>query len=491
MNFDLCICNMAGSKNIIRKQTLHFQYNGNADGFALQKDVSDWCNFNLIPEIEQQLEEFSQNDNYLSIDKLEINAEVDSKNWKQKIRDELIYELKQKISRYKPELPDIKKTTEGRDAKLDKLIIFYLKTGYLPWWGRAFLVSDFKTVFRNWVTEEKFANRIEFIRKELEQIVSQKVVARIVNKVPDKLFFQFLKHIYDEQTEIIIQFEAFFESFILNKISEEEQIKITKPVYVLILYSILKNKGKIEIESILSSICKELDVFQILPKIIKRQPEEASVMTNPVVRSWQKIVINEQKKLKKERRLTPGKSFPKLLKAETENREVPEAETQEGIYIDNAGAVIFAAFIPALFEKLGITENGIIINPDLAALTIQYCVSGTSEIEEYELVLPKILCGLTIDFPVNTNIEILEEQKSESELMLHSLIGHWPVLKDTSVEGLREAFLNRSGKLSMINEEWMLNVEQKAYDMLLERIPWTFSIIKLPWMETLLKTEWI
>jgi hypothetical protein len=482
---------MAGSKNIIRKQTLHFQYNGNADGFALQKEVSDWCNFNLIPEIEQQLDMFSQNDNYLSIDKLEIEAKVDSENWKQKIRDELIYELKQKISRYIPQLPDIKKTKVGRDAKLDKLIIFYLKTGYLPWWGRTFLDNDFRTVFKNWITEEKSAKRIELIREELENNITHIVALRIVNQVPGKLFFKFIKSIYKEHAEIILQFEAFFESIILNKISKEEQLKITKPVYVLILYSILLNKGKIETESILPLIFKELNVFQILPKIIKMQPEEASVKANPVVRFWQKFVANEQKKLKKERRLTPDKSNEKLLKPETEDREVVEAEKQEGIYIDNAGAIIFAAFIPALFEKLGITENGKIINPDLAVLSIQYCVSGQVEIEEYELVLPKILCGLDIDFPVDTNIGILEEQKSESKLMLQSLIGHWPVLKDTSVEGLREAFLNRSGKLSMINNEWVLNVEQKAYDMLLERLPWTFSIIKLPWMKTLLKTEWI
>ncbi len=486
---------MADLKHIIRKQSLHFRYNGNADGLALQKEVSDWCTFSLIPGIEQQLDELNLSTNYLSIDTLVIDAEVDSKNWKQKIRDSLIYELRQKFNRNEPALSDNKKTPVAKDIKLDSLIIFYLKTGYIPWWGKAFLDNDFKTVFINWITEEKSATRIELIREELEQIVSQKVAGRIVNQVPEKLFFQFIKYIYKELAGIILQYEALIEAIILNNISEEEQKTIIKPVYVILLYSVLRTKGKIENESILSLIYKELDMFHVLPKVIKQQPDESGIKSNRVVQLWQKLVLNEQKikqeKLKKEFRLTPYKLIKKISKPKTEGPVGMEDEIQEGIYIDNAGAVIFAAFIPVLFENLGLTKNGKIVNPDLAVLIIQYCVSGPVLTEEYELVLPKILCGLSIDFPVNTNLGILEEQRSESELMLHSLIDHWPVLKDTSVEGLRQAFLNRSGKLSFVNEEWVLNVEQKAYDMLLERIPWTFSIIKLPWMEALLKTEWI
>jgi len=264
-------------------------------------------------------------------------------------------------------------------------------------------------------------------------------------------------------------------------------------------------------------IYKELEEYQVLHKIIKNKPEEKWMKTNPVVRFWQKFILNEQKTLakktdkqkpliqnktkpeakqeknKKERKLTSDKSIEKLSDTEKANEKlaVMEEEIQEGIYIDNAGAVIFAAFIPALFEKLGLTENGKIVNPDFATSIIQYCVSGRSQIEEYELVLPKILCGLDIDFPVEPNIEFNENQISEVDSMLRSIISHWSALGDTSLEGLREAFLNRSGKLSFTNDEWLLVIEQKAFDMLLERIPWSFSIIKFPWMETLLKTEWI
>jgi hypothetical protein len=79
----------------------------------------------------------------------------------------------------------------------------------------------------------------------------------------------------------------------------------------------------------------------------------------------------------------------------------------------------------------------------------------------------------------------------EVDEMLLSLIEYWAVLKNTSIDGLRESFLKRNGKLSRLNDEWLLQVEQKPFDMLVQQLPWSISMIKLPWMTHLLKTEWV
>ena len=137
---------MTSSLHTIRKQTLQFQYNGNADGFALQKEVGDWCNFTLIPEIEQELDLLELDENYFSIDMLEIEATADKTDWQQKIRDELIFSLKQKLSycksKFKAEESDksetkkyqeednIKSVTKAR--KLDELILYYFEMDTCP-----------------------------------------------------------------------------------------------------------------------------------------------------------------------------------------------------------------------------------------------------------------------------------------------------------------------------------------------------------------------
>ena len=70
------------------------------------------------------------------------------------------------------------------------------------------------------------------------------------------------------------------------------------------------------------------------------------------------------------------------------------------------------------------------------------------------------------------------------------MIDNWKVLGNTSVAGLRETFLQRQGRLQLRDDAWRLRVEPKAFDMLLDQLPWGFSTIKYPWMERAIYVEW-
>jgi len=509
----------------IRKQTLQFQYNGNADGFALQKEVDDWCNFNLIPEIEQQLDLLDLDDNYITIDKLEIEATANKNDWQQKIRDELIYSLKRKLSSFETKFAekDSNKTVT-RTRKLDELILYYFENGYLPWWGNVLITDNFETVLQSWIREEMSQSRAVSISEKLKQTTSENQIERIVNLIPSELFFQLLKNIYQQDLEIISHTESFLGEVIANNISSTQQKAIAKAVYGFILTMMIENKGIINIDVLLQFIHGEATKSKVYAKMLKSTAiEKIEHIANPVKKAWQQLLIQEikrQKKVsnrqqlsvdetiattnliqeekeiaeiaKKENRLQYNKLIDRLTNPDSAKKSKDNlmAELLEGIYIDNAGAVIFAAFIPALFTQLGLEKDGVIQKPDLAAMIIQYCVTGNAKIAEYELVLPKILCGLEIEFTVNTNTKILTRHMKEVDEMLLSLIEYWSVLKNTSIDGLRESFFKRSGKLSRMNNEWLLQVEQKPFDMLLVQLPWSMSMIKLPWMENLLKTEW-
>jgi hypothetical protein len=122
---------------------------------------------------------------------------------------------------------------------------------------------------------------------------------------------------------------------------------------------------------------------------------------------------------------------------------------------------------------------------------LQYLCSGITGTPEYELALNKILCGVSLEYPIEKEIDLPEGYKEETEKLLNSAIGHWNALKNTSSDGLRNTFLMCDGKLSLKDGEWKLQVEQKAYDILLNKIPWGFSMIKLPWMKNLLEVEWV
>ena len=63
-------------------------------------------------------------------------------------------------------------------------------------------------------------------------------------------------------------------------------------------------------------------------------------------------------------------------------------------------------------------------------------------------------------------------------------------MQNTSIPNLRGAFLIRDGLLSEKEDRWTLHVENKAYDIVLEYLPWTISMIKLPWMHKRIDVAW-
>ncbi len=68
--------------------------------------------------------------------------------------------------------------------------------------------------------------------------------------------------------------------------------------------------------------------------------------------------------------------------------------------------------------------------------------------------------------------------------MSEIVINRWNALDETSIEGLRESFLKRKGKVVfMESNEIILFVEKKSYDMLIDKLPWSIDTIRLPWLE--------
>jgi len=163
-------------------------------------------------------------------------------------------------------------------------------------------------------------------------------------------------------------------------------------------------------------------------------------------------------------------------------------------YINNAGLVLVYPYLQPLFQSQGLLVKNQFknrVSRDKAVQFLCYLAYGETGLPEYELVLPKLLCGLLPVDTVNRFLPLSEEEKSEADSLLKALLAHWNALKNTSAEGLRINFLQREGRLQWKNEEWRLRVTQLTHDILLDRLPWGISIIRLPWMKFFLKTEWV
>ncbi|WP_430410651.1 contractile injection system tape measure protein [Kordia sp.] len=165
----------------------------------------------------------------------------------------------------------------------------------------------------------------------------------------------------------------------------------------------------------------------------------------------------------------------------------------EGIAIPNAGLVLLNNYFLMLMNRLGILENNEFKTEEdqqNAVHYFQYIVTGLTQTEESLLVLNKILSGLSPNAPVKNSIDMTDDQKELIDGLIKAAIGYWDAIGETSINGFRGNWLVREGILRETEERWELTVEKRAYDILLTKSPFSFSIIKLPWMPKPLHVTW-
>ncbi|MCC2545344.1 hypothetical protein LJY25_02720 [Hymenobacter sp. BT175] len=188
-----------------------------------------------------------------------------------------------------------------------------------------------------------------------------------------------------------------------------------------------------------------------------------------------------------------GRKNREITPSDSRMQAVEEAPPLETVYIANAGLVLLWPFLTTLFDRLGYLQDAQFPEPApaaRAALLLQFLATGSEAAPEHALALNKLLCGIGQPQPLLAGLVLTDEEKSMGESLLKAVIGRWEILKNTSVAGLRETFLQRQGKMEWVEERVQLTVETKTLDILLDRRPWSISIIKLPWMALPLYVTW-
>jgi hypothetical protein len=166
-------------------------------------------------------------------------------------------------------------------------------------------------------------------------------------------------------------------------------------------------------------------------------------------------------------------------------------DERRGLYVENAGLVLLHPFLPQFFRALQIAGEYELLRPGEALRLLHFLATGSEDAPEYDLVLPKILCGLSPASLAGESAPLSGEEREESSALLSAVIHHWDALKNTGIDALRESFLKRNGKLTRWHDGgWLLQVESNSFDILLDQLPWGFSMIRLPWMAQMLHVEW-
>jgi hypothetical protein len=168
----------------------------------------------------------------------------------------------------------------------------------------------------------------------------------------------------------------------------------------------------------------------------------------------------------------------------------------DALYVPNAGLVLLWPFIQRFADRLGLLQPGKPVRwrdavaAQRAAVLLQCVVSGDAAPPEFQLALPKLLCGLPLDEPLVLDDALSDIEQAECEALLVAAIAQAPILRQMSVAGFRGSFGLRTGQLSTRDGHWLLRVERQVFDLVIDRFPWSAALVRLPWMPALLQVQW-
>lgn len=197
-------------------------------------------------------------------------------------------------------------------------------------------------------------------------------------------------------------------------------------------------------------------------------------------------------------------SFTRKLK-ETElhitdtERALEDSVQPRYIEIQNAGLCLLAIWFSRLFDMLGLLREREDGRKELknteaqirAIFLLQRLVTDEKrEYREQELVFNRILTRCPFHVPLPGALELTSWEIQIVESMLAGVKANWDKLKNTSVKGFQRSFIERSGTLEQREEKWVLYVENRAYDILLDSLPWSYQQIQLPWLEKKINVVW-
>jgi|AntRauTorcE11897_2_1112592.scaffolds.fasta_scaffold16854_2 hypothetical protein len=481
-------------QHIIKKQIIQLRLNSRQDAFRIQNRMSEHYRHDLLPVMETLFDEAAGTDETLYIDSLEIDLgvltekDIGRPKWDDEILALLTNQLREKLKQHSI---GVKKTSEQQPASIGigRQWLFYMKRGYLPWnlleTGKGWKQKVLEALSTDYESVTALRNLIRSDADALTRIVEQHNEAFLVQLI-ETVTAQKQQHL----SELLDELEILYRSLV--KIQTLKYVGSKGEIRNMFWRTILEVSAPPDTTGV-ESVYVKLILERLFGRPI-RSRDLSKEVTSKLTNLMPIIGLLEEKSPNIGKDISSEIDEEINLRQNGKTKEDEEkAELGEGIFVLQAGAVLLHPFLGTFFDRLKLTKAGAFI--DLAAqqkalYLVHYLCIGAVEAEEHELVIPKVLCGYPLKKPVIKGVRLTEKEKDEADHLLEELIRQWEKLKNTTPAGLREAFLQRNGKLLTKNDLWYIQVESDTIDILLDHLPWNLSMIKLPWMKDIIRVEW-
>jgi hypothetical protein len=464
------IINKNGMNHFIKKQIVQLRAENRQEIFQAQHLLSRFYWREIVPALDSVLDELSGPDELITIDRFVFDLGAlsldDLENGKFEtiaaFRTELIKLIKSAGSTGPVQ---VNKTTIG----ICQQWLFYLEHGYLNWNTAA-------------INEQWYQAVLEALAVDYSSVTSLRILMEQKPYVVKRI-------IADHDIEFILQLVVI--------LSGRRQDQLRR--YVKELTHLLQSDAElselvlrptaiwgstVEVEELIKSFIRQRYMEKASLQTLVQRAEELQLILLPLLREvWSEPEI----------RLGKPVSETALEEAEIESEHaIPPGQIKE-LYTSYAGLVLLHPFLASFFNRLSLVEENQFKDlycREKALYLLFYLVAGHTDPKDYELVIPKLIVDHPLKMPVPVKPAITDEDLGEARELLETVNQHWDKMKGSSIDALRESFLQRKGKLEIKDNEAHLLMETASIDVLLDYLPWNLSIIKLPWKKQLIKVDW-
>lgn len=488
---------MADSTITIRRQVLDVEVAGTqADGLALQRRLPGWCADVLSPALETELARFDPGDAHLFVERLEVDVpQIGLDRLEAELADAVRAAVADFFRKNPPGRPAgpgasgaeaasrVGVQLRAKEAVVADALVAFLRTGRLPW---SFLLPA---------------------GMPLEQYVVHTWSASAPGGIPPSTLARLVGVLASgtARNRLMMQFSPPFVRRLLRAWSPAlvDQVEQTLTVLDDDPASTSEGAGP----SGEAAFTRGAWEAALAAAAEGRTPETAALART----AWQGMTtLGGQDRLgvlletrwpgvTQDRGALDGQAVsdragpersPEARRAGVRD-DVGDGEDGDGILVDNAGLVILHPFVPRLFEALEVTDGDALVDPARALCLLHFLATGELTAPEHRLTLAKVLCDVPIDRPVEADVGLTGAEASEANALLEAAVRHWGALRGSSRDALRGEYLMRPGTLAGdVDGGWLLRIESRASDILLDQLPWGITLVQLPWMPSLMSVEW-
>lgn len=501
---------MARATHRIRRLRWQVRNRSTAEAFTTRKLLRDRWEEWLVPVLENAFDEIAGGDRLIHIPKLELRISVPSEEQLPEklpdlIRDQLDEQLRSLGRQAAPAEGRSAGTEAGTGESRFQGLLHYLRTGSASWLFAHAPASDIAAELGD-ICRTQWFSLAQHLRTRPEshefyfrlvQLISEERLSARLNEVlelgsqaSDEALSHAITRLLEESAGELTRYERLAAAAAL--IAEALSGRRALPDVLAAIGKILPGERLAAFRSALSTLPDSAALFTEERSGGSDGPEQAAGSSFATEGRPPAVPLNNEGEAPLSRDASEHRTAPVLPERSFGKTA---AKDEFPLMANHVGLAILHPFIPRLFENTGLREAGgaelaFHVLPRAAAL-LHYLATGRETVYEYELGFIKILLGLHPETPLPVAEGLIEPRdREETETLLQSVIGYWQVLKNTSIQGLRSSFLERSGLIREEESGWRLQVESRPFDMLLDQLPWSIGIVKSPWMTKPVYVEW-